>query len=363
MSSQPLLTFEGVSHAYAHLPSVQDISFRLAAGEILCLLGPSGCGKTTCLRIATGLEPVTAGRVMLGDTLVSRPQYCLPPEKRSVGYVFQDFVLFPHLTVRENIGFGLRRERLSRTGKVRIDGLLDRLRLREVAQAYPHELSGGQQQRVALARALAPRPRLLLLDEPFSSLDPSLRNQLRDDTLHLIAQEGSAALLVTHDAEEALFMANRLGMMREGRLVQLDSTDAIYSAPADAYVARFFGETNQIKGVAKAGQALTSLGAIRTTSLPEGTPLDVLIRPEAIRLHPPREPLSERMVEIDAARLMGRVSLVHMTSLTGQHHLHARLEGRFLPKPGARFELEILPELTYLFKAEPADEREQNRSA
>ena len=120
LSSQPLITFEGVSHAYTHLPSVQDISFRLAAGEILCLLGPSGCGKTTCLRIATGLEPVTAGRVMLGDTLVSTPQHCLPPEKRSVGYVFQDFVLFPHLTVRENIGFGLRRERLSRTGKVRM---------------------------------------------------------------------------------------------------------------------------------------------------------------------------------------------------------------------------------------------------
>ena len=216
-----------------------------APGEILCLLGPSGDGKTTLLRLVAGLEPLQAGRIELGGVVVGEPGREVPPEQRHVGFVFQDYALFPHLTVAENVAFGLTASpRGERSWAV--TEALARVGLETYANAYPHMLSGGQQQRVALARALAPRPQVVLLDEAFASLDARLREQVRDDTLHVLQTAGIPAMIVTHDAEEAMFLADRIALMRGGRVVQLGRPEELYLAPADPFVATFLGEVNRL---------------------------------------------------------------------------------------------------------------------
>ena len=251
MSGQAL-EFHQVSYSYGGgLNAVNQISFSVEQGEFLCLLGPSGCGKTTCLRIAAGLNDLAQGEVRLGGKVVSSKSVRLSPEARSVGLMFQDFALFPHMSVLANIRFG--QTRAGAESRPNIDELLERLDLREFAAALPHELSGGQQQRVALARALAAGPDVLLLDEPFSGLDPSLRSRVRDDTLHIIKETGTTALMVTHDPDEALFMADRLAVMRQGKIAQIGSPNDLFFHPKDAFVAQFFGETNLIEGFVDQG--------------------------------------------------------------------------------------------------------------
>ena len=348
--SIPALEFDRVSYSYGRgFTAVDQVSFAVNPGEFLCLLGPSGCGKTTCLRIAAGLNDLAEGEVRLGGQIVSSKTVQIAPESRSVGLMFQDFALFPHMSVATNIAFGRRRRALGRAPDM--DELLERLDLVDHAKAFPHELSGGQQQRVALARALAAGPDVLLLDEPFSGLDPSLRSRVRDDTLHIIKETGTTALMVTHDPDEALFMADRLAVMRSGQIAQIGSPNDLFFQPRDAFVAQFFGETNLIDGFVDQGWVVTDLGRLRATHLPDKSRLEVLIRPEAIRLCQIEGP-GMPVVEVEASRQLGRQSMIHMALATSQGnlHLHCKMDGQFLPSPGERFGVGVNPDLIYVFE-------------
>jgi iron(III) transport system ATP-binding protein len=322
------------------------IELSVAAGEIVCLLGASGCGKTTLLRLAAGLEPLQHGRIEISGRLIAESGREVPPEARHIGFVFQDYALFPHLTVAENVAFGLRfAPRGERVWRV-MDALA-RVGLEAFQNAFPHMLSGGQQQRVALARALAPRPAVLLLDEAFASLDARLREKVRDDTLHVLQEAGIATLLVTHDSEEAMFMGDRIALMREGRILQVGVPEALYLAPADRYVAGFLGEVNSLPARITAGQAETALGALPAPGFAEGAEVDVLVRPEGLKLG-----AEGPVVEVEAFRLLGSTTLAHLAlpdGTGGLLHLHARLPpGRRLRR-GERIAVSLDPERAFVF--------------
>jgi iron(III) transport system ATP-binding protein len=281
----PLLTLENLACGYHQQAVVKDLSLELATGEIACLLGPSGCGKTTTLRAIAGLEPVSGGSIHIQGRQVSSRSRQLPPEKRGLGMVFQEHALFPHLTVADNVAFGLRKQPRAQQ-RQRVSECLDRVRLAGIEDRYPHELSGGQQQRVALARALAPRPALLLLDEPFASLDLDLRRALARELGDILRQENVTTLLVTHDQEEAFALADRVGVMNQGRLEQWDSPYNIYHAPTNRFVAEFAGYGSFLRGeVLDENTVRTSLGELTGRSnaaLIPGSQVDVLLRPEDV---------------------------------------------------------------------------------
>lgn len=250
-------------YAAADAPALRGVSISVASGEVVCLLGPSGCGKTSCLRLAAGLERPNRGRILVGGTVVADAAdgRFVPPEKRRVGLVLQDFALFPHLTVSGNLAFGLkRRSRGERAA--RIADLLHQVSLSHKADAYPHELSGGEQQRVALARALAPDPAVMLMDEPFSSLDVTLRADVRAATLHVLAGRQVPTLIVTHDPEEAMALADRIIVMRDGQVVQDGTPEAIYFRPADSFVMTFLGRTNTLICPVADGRVATPFAAL-----------------------------------------------------------------------------------------------------
>ena len=254
-----VLSFRSVSCQFDGQRVVDAVSFDVALGEIVCLLGPSGCGKTTSLRLAGGMETPDSGKVLISGEAVSTPTHVVPPEKRKIGFLFQDYALFPHLTVLENICFGIRHlaeeERLALARD-----LLAQVAMTDLENSFPHTLSGGEQQRAALARALAPEPKLVLMDEPFSSLDQQLRDQMRDLTIKLLKRTGAAGLIVTHDAADALRMADRVAVQRAGRLVQIGTPENIYAAPVDIGVARMFGQVNTLGPEALAGDTLAPIG-------------------------------------------------------------------------------------------------------
>ena len=329
------LAFDAVSHHYGSLKALDDVSLAVAPGELVCLLGPSGCGKTTALRIAAGLETLQTGRVLIDGRTVADARGTTPPEQRGVGLVFQDYALFPHLSVLDNVAFGLKGAGAERR-RERALACLKQVGMAGSAEVYPHTLSGGQQQRVALARALAPRPKVMLLDEPFSGLDARLRNQIRDETLHILKENGAATLMVTHDPEEAMFMSDRVVLLRSGRIAQLGRPTDLYFAPRDAFVAGFFGEINRLNGIVATGAVTTPLGQVAANGLAEGAEVEVLIRPEALRLQPlgADAEAGAGTARVMTARMLGRSSLVHL-SINGDGgpalHLHARVPGRFLP--------------------------------
>lgn len=240
------LRFSNISFRYDDEQVVHNVSFSIEQGEIVCLLGPSGCGKTTCLRLAAGMEQPQEGTISLNGDIVSSADKLAPPETRHIGFLFQEFALFPHLTVYDNICFGLT-DLSAAAQKARALQLLKQVGLSGYAEKYPNSLSGGEQQRAALARALAPSPKLVLMDEPFSNLDPQLRDRMRDLTLHLLKQVGAAGLVVTHDAADALRMADRIAVQVDGDILQIDSPEAVYRHPASIDVARMFGAVNLIK--------------------------------------------------------------------------------------------------------------------
>ena len=282
--------------------------------------------------------------------MIAEPGRDVPPERRGVGFVFQDYALFPHLTVAENVAFGLRFAPRGERGW-RVMDALARVGLEAYQASFPHMLSGGQQQRVALARALAPRPAVLLLDEAFASLDARLREQVRDDTLHVLQTSGIATLLVTHDSEEAMFMGDRIALMREGKILQLGAPEALYFGPADRYVATFLGEVNRLPSRVSGGQATTAIGALPAPGLAEGAAVEVLVRPEGLRLGAEAAPAAE----VEACRLLGATTLVHLSlpdGAGGQLHLHARLPpGRRLSR-GERVTVAIDPERAFVFPPE-----------
>ena len=267
-------------------PAVDDLSLRVGDGELLVLLGPSGCGKTTTLRMIAGFERPESGAIRIGAEVVADERAWVPPERRGVGIVFQDYALFPHLTVAQNVAFGIlrlgRRERAER-----VAAALATVNLSEYAERYPHELSGGQQQRVALARAMAPQPRLLLLDEPFSNLDPELRVALRYEVRAIVRRSGITSVLVTHDQSEAFALADRIAVMHRGRLHQLADPETLYHRPASRFVAGFVGRAQFLSGTINASYVETELGAFRLHSaLPQGSSAEALLRPDDLHIEP-----------------------------------------------------------------------------
>ncbi|RMF12951.1 MAG: ABC transporter ATP-binding protein [Gammaproteobacteria bacterium] len=284
---RPELEVSQLACRYDQTPVLSDVTFHLNRGGLASLLGPSGCGKTTLLRALAGFQDIEAGSIHLSGECLSRPGMTRPPEERRIGMVFQDYALFPHLTVADNIGFGLHRK--SRTEARRIvSDMLDLVGLQREADQYPHELSGGQQQRVALARALAPEPELLLMDEPFSNLDAELRLRLSLDVRDILRQRQISAILVTHDQQEAFALADQVGVLHQGRLQQWDTPYNLYHNPVNRFVAGFVGRGSFVPGrLATPDSVSTELGVIsgdRAYIWPENTPVDVLLRPDDILL-------------------------------------------------------------------------------
>ncbi len=279
----PDLSIDGLTHRFDRVAALEDISLEIGGGQILALLGPSGCGKSTLLRLVAGLEAIQRGSIAIGGRKVgAAPGPDLPPEQRNVGFLFQDYALFPHLSAADNVGFGLQHlgaaERRNRVGEV-----LERVGVSGLAGAYPHTLSGGQQQRIALARALAPSPGMLLLDEPLSDLDARQRHGLADTLLAVLRETGTTAVVVTHDPEEAMYVADRIGVLRDGRLMQFGPPTAVYDRPASPFVAKFMSDSNRLTGiVGESGIIDTGWGTVDSGSLPPGRSAQVLIRYQGV---------------------------------------------------------------------------------
>ena len=274
------VVIDDVSKAFDATPVLSDVSLEVAAGEIVALLGPSGCGKTTLLRTLAGLERLDAGSIRVGDELVADASTFVTPEKRRIGMVFQDWALFPHLDVAANVGYGL--PRAERKGP-RVDEVLETVGLAGFGDRSPATLSGGQQQRVALARALAPRPSVLLLDEPFSNLDTALRVDLRAEVARLLVELRITAIFVTHDQEEAFVLGDRVAVMHEGRIEQVDRPPVLYTRPETRWVAGFIGKVNLLPAIGSGKSASTSVGDIALRE-PMTGPVEVVVRPEDVEL-------------------------------------------------------------------------------
>ena len=277
------LTFEGVERRFGDRVALAGVDLDIAPGEVVCLLGPSGCGKTTLLRIASGIERPTAGRVLINDRVVAGPGRFVPPEERSVGLMFQDFALFPHLTILQNVAFGLKSLPREEAHRESIS-VLARVGLAQYADAYPHVLSGGQQQRVALARAIVPRPSVVLMDEPFSGLDVQLRDSMQEETLSLLRETRATCMIVTHHPEEAMRLGDRIAVMRSGRPVQIGTAEHLYRHPAELFLARLFSEINEFDVPVAGGGVETPLGRLPAKGIADGEMATVCIRERSIRI-------------------------------------------------------------------------------
>lgn len=334
-----LLSLQNISVAYQQQKIVEDINFDLIEGEISCLLGPSGCGKTTILRTIAGFEKPTAGTIKLNDRIISDSANVVPPEKRRIGMVFQDFALFPHLTVEQNIIFGLNKKNPD-TNKKRCNELLKLINLEGSNRKYPHQLSGGQQQRIALARAMAPRPEILLLDEPFSSLDVELREQLAREVRQILKQENITAILVTHDQNEAFAMADKVGLIHNGKLIQWDTPYNLYHKPLTRFAADFVGRGEFIAGeYIGNNQIKTEIGVIHG-DVPEhckpGCILDLLIRPDDI-VHDDNSEIKLEIVErlfrgadfLYTLKIEGGGTLLCIAPSHHDHKLHEKIGVNF----------------------------------
>lgn len=323
------LDVKDLDSGYDDLQVLNQVSFSLQPGQIGCMLGPSGCGKTTVLRAIAGFEPAWQGQIMIDQVEVSSRDYCLPPEKRNIGMVFQDFALFPHLKVEDNIRFGLNRWAY-REQQTRVQELLAIVGMPAYAQAYPHQLSGGQQQRIALARALAPRPGILLLDEPFSNMDVELREQLAREIRNILKQENNTAILVTHDQHEAFAMADQICVMNEGGIMQQGSGYDLYHRPVSRFVADFVGQGVIIPAIVEDSNTVkTDLGMIRGKERIDAEPgemVDVLIRPDDV-IHDDDSNESAIVVEkafrgADFLYFLRMDSGIEVLCLAPSHHNH-----------------------------------------
>lgn len=282
MNREKKVTCDGLRKSFADHVVVKNVNLSVAAGEIVALLGPSGCGKTTTLRAIAGFEMLDSGRIEIAHVVVADEGRHLPPEKRRVGMVFQDYAIFPHLSVAQNVAFGLGR---GAAAARRTQEMLEFVGLQGLGDTMPHELSGGQQQRVALARALAPEPAVLLLDEPFSNLDNSLRKQVRAEVRTLLKQTQATAIFVTHDQEEALFVGDQVAVMNEGRIEQIDTPETLFHQPQSRFVAAFIGETSFLRGTTTMQGVETAIGILPQPLLAAaGTPVDIALRPDDIHI-------------------------------------------------------------------------------
>jgi iron(III) transport system ATP-binding protein len=316
------LCFENITHTFGNgSETLRGITLAAEPGEVLCLLGPSGSGKTTLLRIAAGIEAQTIGRVLLNDKEIAGPAVFLPPEQRSIGLVFQDFALFPHLTILDNVRFGLTalsREEAKREAMI----ALSRVGLDQYAGAYPHILSGGEQQRVALARAIAPRPAVLLMDEPFSGLDSRLKDAVRAETLDILRRSRATAIVVTHDAEEAMRMGDRIALLRDGKLMQVGRAEDLYQNPANLFVAGFFSELNVFEARATAGTAETPVGRVAAPGFDDGANVTVAVRMAGFDVS---ETAGETQARILSRRYLGVVELLDLAVSGAETPVRARV--------------------------------------
>jgi iron(III) transport system ATP-binding protein len=340
------LAFDDVHHSYGGPESVRGVTLAIDPGEVVSLVGPSGCGKTTLLRLAAGLERPVSGRVLLDGLEIAGPSAFVPPERRGVGLMFQDYALFPHMTNLENVRFGLRgfsRIEAERQAKL----ALGRVGLSDRGSQYPHMLSGGEQQRVALARAIAPRPAVILMDEPFSGLDSRLRDTVRAETLSILREARATCLIVTHDPEEAMRMGDRIALMNKGRVVEFGDPQSIYRRPGSLFAARFFCEVNELTGWSHRGMIETPLGTFSSAEMADGEAI-VCIRPQGIRLKPEGTGLPGRIV---AHRFVGEVGLLEIAMPGLDEPVLARLPEPVNRKEGEDVGVEIDPAEVLVFAA------------
>jgi len=345
----PALAVEDVACRFGRVQALDGVSLSVRPGEVMALLGDSGCGKSTLLRVVAGLETPDAGTVRLDGRLVAGAGADVPPEARGVGLMFQDYALFPHLTVRENIRFGLKGQPAAT--REAADELLEQVGLAGHAGAYPQTLSGGEQQRVALVRALAPGPRLLLLDEPFSNLDRRMRDRVREDTVALLRRTGTTALMVTHDPEEALAVASRIALMRRGRIVQVATGEALYRRPESLFAARFLADAAEIPARVEAGRAGTPFGSVPAPHLPEGAAVRVCLRPEALRVGSPGEGTP---AQVTRRTFLGAGSVLHLGVPGLAVPLRARLPGPGPYGPGDAVGVTLVPDAVLVLPEEDA---------
>jgi iron(III) transport system ATP-binding protein len=338
------VSLTSVSKIFSSRPAVRDFSLDIAPGEIVCLLGPSGCGKTTLLRMIAGIERLDRGRIAIGDIEVSSASVFMPPEARGVGLMFQDFALFPHLRVIDNVAFGLKRlgRKVARQEAL---AALGRMGLTDYAEDYPHMLSGGQQQRVALARAIVPRPAVILMDEPFSGLDSRLRHAVRTETLAILREVRATAIIVTHDAEEAMRLADRIAVMREGRLVQAGSAEELYRQPRDVYVAETFSEMNVLPCRVISGWAVGPLGRFRAPA-DCGGEVTLCVRSREIELTGAGAGTPARVLE---ARPIGPDALLELGVQGLDKSLNVRIQGGPVPIKGTELGFRVNPDAVLIF--------------
>ncbi len=341
----------GACHSHGNQQVLNNASLLVPAGELACLLGPSGCGKTTLLRLAAGLERLQKGKILIDDTVVADSELHVPTEQRGIGLMFQDYALFPHLTVIENVTFGLRG--LS-SAKARQRGMemLVQVGMTADASKHPHMLSGGQQQRVALARALAPDPKLLLLDEPFSGLDTNMREQIREETLRVLKSSGVATMMVTHDPEEAMYMADRIKILGNGQILQSGRPHDIYFHPQHRFVAKMFGLMNRFECVVDGGSVEIPLGPVQAQGLEEGRRVEVLVRPEGVTLESNGGGVP---VEIQSTHLLGHDNIVRVRLTDeaqcqpGQSELYVRVHHAFEPELSKRITAGVDPDYVFIY--------------
>lgn len=341
------LVLEGVERRFHDRVALAGVSLAIEPGEVVCLLGPSGCGKTTLLRIASGVERPTAGRVLINGREVAGPGIFVPPERRNVGLMFQDFALFPHLSLLENVAFGLSALPLEEAGREAM-AVLERVGLADLADAFPHTLSGGQQQRVALARAIVPRPAVMLMDEPFSGLDVQLRDAMLDETLAILRETRATSVIVTHDPAEAMRMADRIAVLRAGRIVQVGRPHDLYRHPSDLFVAQLFSDINELPGEVVDGTVATPIGRFQAGDLNEAEPVVLAIRERSIRIGKPGRGLAGRVLDVRFEGDVARLSL----GVTGfEVPLKTVVAESDVPADGAEVGVEIDPQGVLIFKA------------
>lgn len=356
--SRPRLEVKNLVRRFEGKTVLDNVSFSIMPGQVTCLLGPSGCGKSTTLRIIAGVDQQNEGEVWADGALVSDAKSGIPPEKRSIGLMFQDFALFPHLSVANNVAFGLKGSKGEK--RARVEDLLNKVGLLRKIDEYPHSLSGGEQQRVALARALAPRPRIMLMDEPFSGLDNRLRDDIRDETLSLLKSEDAAVLLVTHEPEEAMRMADEIALMRDGQIVQRGAPYNIYNAPIDRAAVSFFSDVNVITAKVSGALADTPFGQFFAPGRVDGADVDIVFRPQHLRIdfdragkgpNPTKAQGVAAKATVERARFMGSESLVEFKMDHDGSVLKATVPNVFLPKYGQVMWLTIPRDKCFVFNA------------
>ncbi|CUH77553.1 ABC transporter ATP-binding protein [Tropicibacter naphthalenivorans] len=358
MAGAPRLEIRNLVRRFDGKAVVDDVSLSIAPGHVTCLLGPSGCGKSTTLRMIAGVEMQDSGTIHVDGALICDTVFRVPPERRSIGLMFQDFALFPHLSVGENVAFGLSGSGAEK--RARSKTLLERVGLAHYIDEYPHQLSGGEQQRVALARALAPKPRVMLMDEPFSGLDNRLRDGIRDETLDLLKEEGASVLLVTHEPEEAMRMADEIALMRGGKIVQRGAPYNIYNAPADREAVAFFSDINLLRGKVQGALTDTPFGRFLAPGVPDGAEVEIVFRPQHVSIdfdrggkgpNPTVAAGTPARGVVERARFMGSESLVEFRMDHDQQTLKATVPNVFLPKPGTPMWLSVRRDRCFVFPA------------